>query len=236
MVRPVARLSARRARTSMRLRALYARDRLAGRSGRLVPPRRLQLSVGEGDFVAVGDEFLSHLVALCELRPDDRVLDVGCGIGRLARPLAGFLTIDGAYAGLDVDADAIAWCRRRYAHFPHFRFVHADVRSAHSNPEGSGAAVAYAFPFDDGAFDVAVLMSVLDRLGDDEVLHYLGQVRRVLVPGGRVLASGRWAPEREEWLLETLRAAGIDLVDLHPGSWTGRPDGLSFEDVVVGRA
>jgi hypothetical protein len=40
----------------------------------------------------------------------------------------------------------------------------------------------------------------------------------------------------EEWLLEALRAAGLDLVDLHGGTWTGRPEGLSFQDVVVARA
>ena len=40
----------------------------------------------------------------------------------------------------------------------------------------------------------------------------------------------------EEWLLEALRAAGLDLVALHPGSWTGRSEGLSFQDVVVARA
>jgi SAM-dependent methyltransferase len=265
MVRPVARLSARRARTSMRLRALDARDRVAGRGGRLVPPRRLQF-VGEGDFVAVGDEFLSHLVGLCGLRPEDRVLDVGCGIGRLARALTGYLSVDGAYAGLDVNADGIEWCRRRYAHFPQFSFVHADVRNARFNPAGAGAAVAYEFPFDDGSFDVAVLVSVLTHLTADAALHYLGQVRRVLAPGGRMLATffvldpeapapalafGPVAdgmavvdpalPEEavayeSEWLLEALRAAGLDLVELHPGLWTGREDGLSFQDVVVARA
>jgi SAM-dependent methyltransferase len=265
MVRPVARLSARRARTSMRLRALDARDRLAGRGGRLVPPRRLQF-VGEGDFVAVGDEFLSHLVALCGLRPEDRVLDVGCGIGRLARALAGYLSVDGAYAGLDVNAAGIEWCRSRYAHFPQFGFVHADVRNARFNPGGAGEAVSYEFPFDDGSFDVAVLISVLTHLTADAALHYLGQVRRVLAPGGRMLAtffvvdpearapalsfrpvSGGMAvvdpslPEEavayeSEWVLEALRAAGLDLVELHPGLWTGRDDGLSFQDVAVARA
>jgi hypothetical protein len=39
-----------------------------------------------------------------------------------------------------------------------------------------------------------------------------------------------------DWLLEALRAAGLDLVAVHPGSWTGRADGLSFQDVVVARA
>jgi SAM-dependent methyltransferase len=258
--------SARRARTSLRLRALDARDRFAGRGGRLVPPRRLQLSVGEGDFGAIGDEFLSHLVGLCGLRADDRVLDVGCGIGRLARPLAGYLSIDGAYAGFDVNADAIAWCRRRYRHCPNFRFVHADVRNGRFNPAGATEAVAYAFPFDDGAFDVAVLMSVLTHLTADETLHYLGQVRRVLAPGGRVLATAfvldpdapapalAFGPPvdgmavvdpdlpeeavayEEEWLLEALRAAGLDLVALHPGLWTGRAEGMSLQDVVIARA
>jgi SAM-dependent methyltransferase len=257
---------ARRARTSLRLRALDARDRVARRAGPLVPPRRLQLSVGEGDFGAIGDEFLSHLVGLCGLKPDDRVLDVGCGIGRLARPLAGYLSIDGAYAGFDVSADAIAWCTRRYRHYPNFRFVHADVRNARFNPAGTTAAVAYEFPFDDGAFDVVVLMSVLTHLTADEALHYLGQVRRVLARGGRMLATvfvldddapapalafGPPAdgmavvdpalPEEavgyeEDWLLEALRAAGLDLVELHAGLWTGRPDGLSYQDVVIARA
>jgi SAM-dependent methyltransferase len=257
---------ARRARTSLRLRALDARDRLAGRGGALVPPRRLQLSVGEGDFGAIGDEFLSHLVGLCGLRAEDRVLDVGCGIGRLARPLAGYLSIDGAYAGFDVSADAIAWCTRRYRHYPNFRFVHADVRNARYNPGGTTPAVAYEFPFEDGAFDVCVLMSVLTHLTADEALHYLGQVRRVLAGGGRMLATvfvldddapapalafgppsdgmaviDPALPEEavafeEDWLLEALRAAGLDLVALHPGLWTGREEGLSFQDVVIARA
>jgi hypothetical protein len=39
-----------------------------------------------------------------------------------------------------------------------------------------------------------------------------------------------------DWLLEALRAAGLDLVAVHPGGWTGRADGLSFQDVVIARA
>jgi ubiquinone/menaquinone biosynthesis C-methylase UbiE len=253
MVRPVPRPPTPRARQSLRRRALDARDRLPGRRRRLVPPRRLQLAA-DGDFVATGEEFLSHLVALCGLRPEDRVLDVGCGTGRLARPLAGFLSIDGAYAGLDASADGIAWCARRYRHLPHFRFVHADVRHPRFNPGGAEEAVGYAFPFEDGSFDVAALISVLTHLTEEETLHYLGQVRRVLAPGGRVLATAYVAPAEapdeagdptppggvaavpEEWLHETLRAAGLDLVELRAGTWSGREAGLSDQDVVIARA
>ena len=257
--------SARRARTSLRLRALDARDRLSGRRGRLVPPRRLQF-VGEGDFVWIGDEFLSHLVALCGLRAEDRVLDVGCGIGRLARPLAGYLSIDGAYAGFDVDAAGIRWCTQRYGHFPQFAFAHADVRNARYNPGGPASPSTYRFPYDDGAFDVAVLISVLTHLTADAALHYLGQTRRVLAPGGRVLLTAfvldpdapdpalAFGPAPTGWRSSTRRCPRRRSRSSRTGCsrrcgrrastssrstrarWTGRADGLSFQDVVVARA
>src|SRR4051812_23038714 len=94
--------------TSLKLRLQDLRER-----DPLVPPRRLQL-VGEGDFAATGEEFLGHLVELCGLAPHERVLDVGCGIGRLARPLSRFLDERGSYAGFDVNAVGIGWCQARY--------------------------------------------------------------------------------------------------------------------------
>ena len=109
--------SARRARTSLRLRALDARDRLSGRSGRLIPPRRLQF-VGEGDFVGIGDEFLSHLVGLCGLRAEDRVLDIGCGIGRIEKYLAPRV---GEMCAVDVSGRMIARARERLAGLPNVR-------------------------------------------------------------------------------------------------------------------
>ena len=82
-----------RALTSLRLRALDARDRITGRGDPLVPPRRLQF-VGRGDFVETGDEFMRHFLDLAGLKAHHRVLDVGCGIGRMARPLARTVDFD----------------------------------------------------------------------------------------------------------------------------------------------
>ena len=83
-----------------------------GSSSGLVPPRELQDWVGLGGpsvFKATGDEFLGYLVDLCGLQPGDAVLDVGCGSGRMALPLTGYLNSEGHYAGFDVSRDAIAW-------------------------------------------------------------------------------------------------------------------------------
>jgi SAM-dependent methyltransferase len=178
---------ATRVATALRLRAHDALDRVSGRHDPLIPPRRLQF-VGAGDFAAVGDEFLGHLVELAGLTPGSAVLDVGCGIGRVARPLAGFLDATGSYAGFDVDPRGIAWCRERYP-ADRFSFTLADLHNLRYNPAGTQRASAYRFPYADGRFDVALMTSVVTHLQEAEAAHYLAEAMRVLRPGGRLLAT-----------------------------------------------
>src|SRR5262245_29313177 len=112
-----------RAVTSVRLRALDLADRVSGRADRLVPPRRLRGFAGDSDFLATGAELVGLAGTYGGVRDDSRVLDVGCGIGRLARALVAVLDPEagGAYVGFDPVAEAIAWCAARYP--AHFRFV-----------------------------------------------------------------------------------------------------------------
>ncbi len=72
----------------------------------LVPPRRLQ-KYGRGEWTESGDRALEWLLDFAGLKPDSRVLDIGCGTGRLARPIVGFLD-GGTYDGFDIDRAAIA--------------------------------------------------------------------------------------------------------------------------------
>lgn len=177
-----------RARASARLRALDLRDRLSRRPDPLVPPRRLDF-VGHSDFAATGDEFLGHFVTLAGLIPDERVLDIGCGIGRMARPLAGFLSPRGSYDGFDINAEGIAWCREHYAPYPNFRFVLADLYNSRYHPQGTQRAAEFRFPYDDGSFDFALATSVWTHLLEPEADHYLAETTRVLTPGGRALIT-----------------------------------------------
>jgi SAM-dependent methyltransferase len=167
--------------TSLKLRVQDMLDR-----DPLVPPRRLQF-VGEGDFAAIGDEFLGHLVELAGLQPGSQVLDVGCGIGRMARPLAGFLDEDGRYEGFDVNPVGIGWCQLRYDQ--RFRFTLADLYNRRYHPTGALKAREFRFPYADDAFDVVLAASVLTHLLEDEASHYLAEIARVLRPGGRALVT-----------------------------------------------
>jgi SAM-dependent methyltransferase len=145
--------------------------------------------VGDSDFRATGDEFLRLFVELGGLHSDERVLDVGCGIGRMARPLAGYLRPPGAYEGFDVVPEAVAWCQRRYADHPHFGFRLADVSNGFYRPEAGSAARDYSFPYPDAGFDFAFATSLFTHLLPEEADRYLAEMARVTRPGGSVFVT-----------------------------------------------
>jgi SAM-dependent methyltransferase len=175
---------------SLRLRAADALDAVLRRRDPLTPPRRYLDFVGDSDFAATGEELLEHFRSLGGLRSTDRVLDIGCGIGRMARVLAPELQPPGSYDGFDIVAEGIAWCRRHYrATLAPFRFEHADLSNAQYNPAGRGSAASYRFPYPDGSFDFAIATSVFTHLLTDAAENYIAQAARVLRPGGRLFAT-----------------------------------------------
>ncbi len=255
-----------RARVRLRLRALDARDRLSGRADRLVPPRGLGVAP-HSEHVALGEELTGYLVAHAGLTASSRVLDVGCGAGRIARPLRGILGSGGSYDGLDRDPAAVGWCRRRYRRDPRFRFVVADVADERS--DGGHRGADYRFPYADGRFDVVVMADVLTHLLPEECERHVAEAARILAPGGTLLATlfalndtsralmaagtaglvfadaqepvallDEELPDEavayaDEWIFERLREHGLTLTGLHPGSWCGREEFMSFQDVLV---
>jgi SAM-dependent methyltransferase len=145
---------------------------------------------GGGDFVAIGNELLGHLVTLAELRPHDRVLDVGCGLGRVARALTSYLSPVGRYEGFDIDRGAIRWCRSQIsARHPSCRFQEADVYNQMYRPRGRWPASRYTFPYPDRTFDIVFATSVFTHMVSLDVGNYLREIARVLEPGGRCLLT-----------------------------------------------
>lgn len=161
-----------------------------------LPPEEL-IFVGDGDFVAIGNEFLRYFIDPGGLQPFHRVLDVGCGIGRMAIPLTRYLDTRGSYEGFDIVPAGIDWCRTHLTpRFPAFRFQHADIRNSSYNPEGRHRSEDYRFPYPDASFDFAFLTSVFTHMLPEAVEHYLDELARVLKAGGRCLMTCfLWNPE-----------------------------------------
>lgn len=165
-------------------------DLLEGAHGdsSLTPPRGLAF-VGGGDFERTGQEFLGHFTELGGLRPDHDVLDVGCGVGRMAAPLVSYLD-GGSYAGFDVGREMIRWCQKRIAsRRADFEFTWAPVYNRKYNPFGTISGSEFRFPYADDSFDFVFATSLFTHLMLPDAAHYLREIGRVLRPGGRSLLT-----------------------------------------------
>jgi SAM-dependent methyltransferase len=156
----------------------------------MIPPRALINWIGGGDFQRTGEHFFRHFTRLCDLKPDEHVLDVGCGAGRMAVPLTTYLSPEGSYDGFDVVPAGIDWCTDQIAsRYPNFHFQLADVHSSKYNPTGSTQAWEYTFPYEDDQFDFVFAASLFTHMWPHETRRYLCEMARVLKRGGRLLVT-----------------------------------------------
>jgi SAM-dependent methyltransferase len=163
-------------------------DRLKGVDS-MIPPRSA-IFVGAGDFVKIGQEFKNYFIELANLQPSYRVLDVGCGIGRMAIPLTNYLSKEGEYWGFDIVKKGIEWCQSRISpKFSNFHFQHSDVYNKHYNPNGKVQAQNFQFPFDDESFDFVFLTSVFTHMLPSDLENYLSEISRVLKTEGKCLIT-----------------------------------------------
>ena len=199
--------------------ALDLAEDLSGKRRPLTPPRRLWslVTVRSNDFHASGQDLCQFLISR-GLRPQHRVLDVGCGIGRLAVALTSHLDDEGSYEGFDIMPVAIRWCQNITAAHPNFRFQLADVHSKRYQPKGRVRASAYTFPYPDNSFDFVVLGSVFSHMLPDDLSRYLGEIARVLKPGGRSVISGYLlTPEKRDAI--AAGKAALTFAHAGPGYW-----------------
>jgi ubiquinone/menaquinone biosynthesis C-methylase UbiE len=121
---------------------------------------------------AIGEPLARDLVRLAALRPGERVLDVACGTGIVARLAAQQVGPNGTVAGLDVNPGMLAVAR--------------SVTPADMSIEWYKAG-AEEMPLPDETFDVVLCQMGLQFMPDK--LAALREMRRVLVPGGRLILN-----------------------------------------------
>lgn len=170
-------------------------DFLRGRRNKNYPPRRLNF-VGSADFENIGNEFKNLFIKLGGLSPDDRVLDIGCGVGRMAVPLATYLGDKGGYVGFDIVKKGIDWCNKNIgSRNPKFKFTHANISNRFYNSRGTEQSEEYVFPAQDSHFSFCFATSVFTHMLPAEVDHYIKESTRVLQKGGRAFFTFFLVPD-----------------------------------------
>jgi len=151
-------------------------------SGAPIPPAALIERVlghpNSGYFVVSGlksfTEFIGPIVKHADSQSARRILDWGCGCGRVSRHFLHFLPDLGGpeFYGCDIDGEAIAWCSE---HLQPGIFTHIEPWPPTR--------------YDEAMFDVVVGFSVFTHLSKKAQRAWLAEMRRIIAPGGLFLAS-----------------------------------------------
>jgi len=185
-------------------------DSVTGKRDKLTPPKG-RIFIGSGDFKSQGNRILKQMIELGGLKPDDRVLDVGCGIGRLAVPLTRYLNDKGSYEGFDIVKSGIKWCQKHItASHPNFRFKHIDLKNELYNLETDQQAKDFVFPYRDEEFDFVFLTSVFTHMIPEDVEAYLKQINRVLKKDGTCFSTFFVMNEESKRLMNTIDGIQFD--------------------------
>ena len=145
-----------------------------------IPPDKLNEYIGGGKFKKIGQKWFRQFLKLGNLQPTDKVLDVGCGAGRMAVPMIPYLT-KGSYEGFDLSEDAIKWCKENIeAKNPNFHFRLIDLYHKEYNMNGKIKASDFNFPFESETFDFIFLTSVFTHMLPVDMEQYLFEISRIL--------------------------------------------------------
>jgi ubiquinone/menaquinone biosynthesis C-methylase UbiE len=134
------------------------------------------------EYAGYGVEQMADWVGRRYIAPESNVLDVRCGLGRIARSLAGLLTT-GSYTGIDITKSSIEYCAEAYREFQNFKLIFADLKNSHYNSTAAVSAASYVFRVPDNSTDYLWSTSVFTHMRIEEIDNYLSEMTRVAKPG-----------------------------------------------------
>jgi SAM-dependent methyltransferase len=180
-----------------------------------LPPNHLCLRVGAGNrivnghinFIQAGNDCWLKFLSRNYCTSHSDVVELGCGCGRLARPLRGphwSPWFEGTYVGVDIDSEMIEYCR---GNFPadKFKFIlspHRSMTYSSDHLQGAQKTPSTFVIADEQSKDYVYSLSLYSHLLEEEVNEYLKESYRILRTGGimyltffcieHVELGGRW--------------------------------------------
>jgi SAM-dependent methyltransferase len=146
----------------------------------LVPPKGL-IYTGGGDYLKAGTQFFNYFVNYCNIKPNHKILDIGCGMGRMAIPFTTYLSKEGNYDGFDIVKLGIDWCTKKItSKFSNFNFKLIPLRNDLYRLDTENTASKLKFPYENDSFDFIFLTSVFTHMMPEDLIQYISEISRVL--------------------------------------------------------
>lgn len=168
--------------------------------------------------------YRQQVLRLTGIGPGERLLDIGCGTGTLAIAAKAVVGPTGTVAGIDASPEMIARARNKT------RKSHLEISLTRSSAD--------SLPFPDASFDAVLSTTVLHCLPRPALASCLGEMRRVLIPGGRLLCIdfGRPDQARHSLMSHMRRHREFDIYSVIPtleqaGFANIRSEPLGFGDL-----
>jgi len=103
-------------------------------------------------YAATSSEYTAYLKIFCGLKPYHKVLEIGCGCGRIATALKYYLKEPGSFYGMDVVQELI-YHANKLLNSPQFNFLHINLYSEYYNPDPKATkAEKLTFPYEENFF------------------------------------------------------------------------------------
>ena len=163
--------------------------------GYLLPPRDLRGRMcgeafrSDAFFLQSAVVEATRLPARLGYTRTSRLVDVGCGLGRLA---TGLLVEFGdvEYLGLDANRQFVGWCQEHIErHHPSFRFMHVDVVNENYNPNGTVDGDKIRLPVANASADIVYMWGVFTNMAPEHVQIYVSELSRIARDGGKIFLT-----------------------------------------------
>jgi SAM-dependent methyltransferase len=138
--------------------------------------------------------FFAALIKCFAKNESLKIIDFGCGHGKLAPVSVFFTHPEGEYLGIDIQEGYINYCRRKYAQLPRVRFhVSKDCNPFYPKQQQSTAAESKSYGNDwnvpPDSIDVVMALSVFTHLQEADALGYINKIHTIIKPNALAILT-----------------------------------------------
>jgi SAM-dependent methyltransferase len=167
-----------------KLKALPGQKDYVKHQGVKLPVSRSNEKLSDNQsYLESGKEQINYLLKFKLINNNTKLLDFGCGQGRLLNSLVYYETKFLKFCGLDTSKEAIHWCKKHLQYSNNISFIHLPAANARYNPKEKELRT---LPYGESEFDLIFLNSVFSHMLTSDIEFYLLEFYKVLKNQGNI--------------------------------------------------